>query len=104
MEQNTTSTMKRERRKFSPEFKEQALERVKQFGLAQTARDLDLSESLLYNWRSKRESTGQTFQEQKDLQSENQKLQRRLKRLEQENEFLKKAAAYFAREQEQDTQ
>ncbi len=91
------------RRKYSPEFKDRALVRAKEEGIAQVAKDLGVSESILYNWRAKQQNTGQPHEIQKQQQAEVARLNREVKRLQQENAFLKKAATYFAKEQEPDT-
>ena len=86
------------RNRYSPEFKKQALERAEKDGIAAVARDLDLQESQLYTWRQKRRLEGLTTEEQKLQQGELARLKRDLARLEEENAFLKKAAAYFAKQ------
>jgi transposase len=85
------------RNQYSPEFKKQALERAEKDGVAATARDLSLKESQLYTWRQKQRLEGLTGEDQKLQQGELARLKRDLARLEEENTFLKKAAAYFAR-------
>ncbi len=87
------------RKKYSPEFKEQALARAELEGVRQTAKDLDIAEPMLYSWRAKKKRSGSTFEQQKLQQAELAQLKRDVYRLSQENEFLKKAAAYFAKEQ-----
>lgn len=62
-----------------------------------TAKDLGLKEPQLYAWRHKIRLNGQTSEEQKLQQGENARLKRDVARLEDENAFLKKAAAYFAK-------
>lgn len=100
MEQNSNKSKKQTRQKSSPQFKEQALERAKQSGVRQAVIDLGISEVLLYNWRSKKADTGLPFEQQKLQQAEFARMKRELARLEMENAFLKKAAAYFAKGQE----
>jgi transposase len=85
------------RNHYSPEFKKQALERAEKDGVAAAARDLGLKEGQLYAWRQKRRLEGLTTEEQKVQHAELARLKRDLSRLEEENAFLKKAAAYFAR-------
>lgn len=85
------------RNQYSPEFKKQALERAEKDGIAAVARDLCLKESQLYAWRQKRRLEGLTTEEQKLQHGELARLKRDLARLEEENAFLKKAAAYFAK-------
>lgn len=86
------------RKTYSPQFKEQALERAEKDGVAKAARDLGIAEAMLYSWRAKRKLTGQTFEVQKLQQAELARLKRENARLEEENAFLKKAAAYFAKQ------
>ena len=89
------------RKKYTPEFKDRALELVKRDGVVKTAKDLGLPESMLYSWRSKQERNGQAFEVQKLQEAENARLRRENARLSEELEFLKKTAAYFARESKQ---
>jgi transposase len=86
-----------ERQRHSVEFKKQALERADQDGVAVVAKDLGLHPSQLYGWRQKRQQEGQTSDEQRLMLAENARMKRELARLEEENAFLKKAAAYFAK-------
>lgn len=89
--------VKKSRARHSPEFKQQALRRAEQDGVAAAAKDLGLAPSQLYAWRAKAQSLGQTSEEQRLLQAEQARLKREVARLEEENAFLKKAAAYFAK-------
>lgn len=91
-------TEKKARNRYSAEFKEQALKRAEKDGVAVTAKDLGLAESQLYAWRQKRRLDGQTTEEQKLQQAELARLKREVARLEDENAFLKKATAYFAKQ------
>jgi transposase len=90
--------VKKTRNQYSPEFKKQVLDKAEKEGIAATARDLNLKESQLYGWRQKRRLEGLTTEEQKLSQSELARLKREMARLEEENSFLKKAAAYFAKQ------
>jgi transposase len=92
------SNSKGGRNKYSPQFKDQALERAAQCGVPQVAKDLGIAESLLYLWRSKQNQGGATLENQKIQQAEMAKLRRENARLAEENSFLKKAAAYFAKD------
>ena len=92
------------RRKFSREFKIEAVLLVTEGGqtIAETARELGINASLLGRW--KRELTDDVEQafpgkgRMKPLEDEVRRLQRELKRVRQERDFLKKATAFFARE------
>ena len=89
---------KSQRNKYSPQFKEQALERARQDGVAKAAKDLGLAPAMLYSWQAKARQTGQPIEEQKLQQAEMARLKRENARLAEEVAFLKKAAAYFAKE------
>ena len=94
----TEQGVKKTRKQYSAEFKEQALKLAEQEGVARAAKDLGLAESQLYNWRQKKRLDGQTSEEQKLQNAELARLKRELARLEEENSFLKKATAYFAKQ------
>jgi transposase len=53
---------------------------------------------MLYSWRTRQRQSGQPLEQQKLQQAELARLKREVTRLEEENAFLKKAAAYFAKE------
>jgi transposase len=87
------------RRKFTPEFREQAVKRVLAgHKAAVVARELDIGESLLHNglaryrWRNGAEAW------QAEQTVEITRLKRLLAQRDAEVAILKKAAAYFARE------
>jgi len=86
------------RQKYTTQFKAQVLERVDRDGVPKTAQDLGIAESMLYSWRAKSRQTGQSFEDQKLQQAEIARLKRENTRLEDEVAFLKKAAAYFAKQ------
>jgi transposase len=86
------------RKKYSSPFKDQALERITKDGVPQVAKDLGLAESLLYSWKAQRQKGGDSLENQKLQQAELARLKRENSRLAEENAFLKKAAAYFAKE------
>lgn len=93
-----------ERRKFTREFKIEAVRLVRDRGVsvAQAARDLDLHENLLRKWvRDFSSDPVQAFPghgQMKPEQQEIERLRREVSRLKAERDILKKAAAYFARE------
>ena len=86
------------RKKYSSQFKEQALERAKKDGIPQTAKDLGIHETIIYAWKKKSDKTGVSFEEQKIREAEFARLKRENHRLSEENAFLKKVAAYFTKE------
>lgn len=86
------------RKKYSAQFKEQVLERVKKDGVPRVSEDLGIADSIIYNWRKQSEKTGIPFEEQKIQAAELARLKREVVRLAEENAFLKKVAAYFTKE------
>ncbi len=92
------------RRKFSREFKIEAVRLVTEGGqsIAETARELGVNASLLGRWKQQQaDNREQAFPgkgRMKPLEEEVRRLQRDLKRVRQERDFLKKATAFFARE------
>jgi transposase len=92
------AVVKQVRQQHSAEFKRQALIRAEQDGVAVTAKELGLHESQVYAWRAKAKLAGQSGEDQRLMQSDHARLKREVARLEEENAFLKKAAAYFAKQ------
>lgn len=86
------------RQKYSPHFKDQAVERAEKDGVPQVAKDLGIKESLLYYWRSQKKQSGTSIENLKLQQAEMARLKRENQRLEEENAFLKKVATYFTKE------
>ena len=85
-------------KRYTAQFKEQALERADRDGIPKVAQDLGIAEATLYTWRAKRRQTGKSFEDQNIQQAEMARLKRENARLEEEVAFLKKAAAYFAKQ------
>jgi transposase-like protein len=92
---------KRTRRRFTAEFKAQAVKRLLEDGkaLAEVATELGLSPGQLSQWRTEHLAAGsaEALAARKAEQAEMLRLKRENKRLEEEVEILKKAAAFFAR-------
>ena len=90
------------RRKFSDEFKREAVELTKDPGVtqAQIARDLGIGANLLGRWvRELRKSGGEAFPGKgKARDTEMVTLKRELARVKKERDFLREAATFFARE------
>lgn len=93
------------RRSFSREFKLEAVRLVRERGVsvAQAARDLDLHQNMLRNWvRDFASDPAHAFPGQgqmKPEQAEIERLRREVQKLKAERDILKKAAAYFAKDQ-----
>ena len=92
------------RRKFSREFKIEAVKLVRERGVsvAQAGRDLDVHENVLRKWVKEFSSDPvQAFPGQGQMKPEQQeieRLRREVARLKAERDILKKAAAFFAKE------
>lgn len=93
-------SQKRTIRKYTDEFREEAVALVTQQGytVAEAAKSLGISTKLIYNWKDK-----QAFQKADGALSSNEraeliKLRKENKRLLMEREILKKASAFFAKE------
>ena len=93
-----------ERRKFSREFKLEAVNLVRERGVsfAQTARDLDVNVNMLRRWAKEFGSDPKHafpgLGQMKPEQLEIDRLRKEVVRLKAERDILKKATAYFARE------
>jgi transposase len=93
---------RRQRRNFTPEQKADAIRLVRKVGsINQVAKDLDLTASALRNWVKQAEidegrgpEVALTTEEKQELAQ----LRREVRTLRMERDFLKKAAAFFAKE------
>lgn len=90
-------------KRYTPEFKEQAARKVvdNSLPIAQVARELGVNDTTLGFWVKayRKKLAGQPLPTDMPEQERIRELERRNRELEMENAFLKKAAAYFAREQ-----
>lgn len=93
-----TNSPSKKKQQYSPQFKDQALERAKKDGIPQTAKDLGITQSLLYSWKAKQKLGGSSLENQTLQQGEMARLKREINRLEEENAFLKKVAQYFTKD------
>ena len=93
-----------ERRKFTREFKVEAVKLVTERGVtvAQASRDLGVHQTVLRNWvKGFADDPQHAFPghgQQKPEQAEITRLKREVAKLKAERDILKKAAAYFAKE------
>lgn len=92
------SDQRKARQKYSPQFKDQAVDRAEKDGVPAVAKDLGIAEPMLYSWRAKRKQGGNSLENQKLQQAEMARLKRENDRLTEENAFLKKVATYFTKE------
>jgi len=91
------------RRTFTPEFKRSAVSLVidQSYSRQQAAENLNIAVSTLDNWlHQHRRSNGAAHtDEQVDLKKRTAELERQVKQLTMERDILKKATAYFAKDQ-----
>lgn len=96
-------TEKKPRKTYTREFKIEAVRMTTEGGMsvAQAARDLELNENTLHNWRRQFRQWGAAPNAGKEALSqaeEIQRLRRDLARVREERDFLKKAAVWLAKE------
>lgn len=91
------------RRQFSKEYKVEAVRLAEQRGARCASESLGVDISLLYQWKKLLKSEGaEAFRgngNRTALEEENRQLRLEVRRLREEAEILKKASAYFARNQ-----
>jgi transposase len=90
------------RRRYIEEFKREAVRLVRELAhpVAQVARDLGIPDNVLYRWTAphrQAEAHGTTRAAQRTEAEELTRVKRELARVTQERDFLKRAAAFFAR-------
>jgi transposase-like protein len=96
------------RKTFTREFKIEAVRLLKrkEKPAADLARELGLKRNMLYKWQEEMDGAGEETpfpgrgrpKHSETHAAENAQLKRELAKLKEENEILKKAAAFFARE------
>ena len=96
---NRKKSKKTSRKPYSDEFKAEAIKLADKIGATAAAEELGIYSSQLYSWRSKLKREESTSDAEKRLMAENAKLKRELLEQKEENLFLKKASAYFAKNQ-----
>ncbi len=89
--------MGKARRRFTEEYKREAVRFLEETGrpLRAVAEELQVSEQSLWRWR-KTYGTGEGEQVSASEAAELRRLRREVELLRQERDFLKKATAYFA--------
>ena len=95
--------MKKKRKKYTQEFKEEAVNLITEQGyqIAEAARNLGVNVNMLGRWKREVEGGGEAvpgLQGGAAMQTELTRLRKENKRLKMEREILKKAAAFFAKE------
>ena len=95
--------MSQKRRNYSSEYRAEAVKRVIESSrpVAQVARELGILDGTLGNWVAayRREHAGEEPQLSLDERARLREVERELREVKMENEFLKKCASYFAQRQ-----
>jgi len=86
------------RKRYTPEFRSEAIRQVTERGypVSEVAQRLGVSTNSMYKWLKGVSKTPRLVA-QEDLRAENARLKAELRRVEEERDILKKAAAYFAK-------
>jgi transposase len=97
--------MAKERKKHTAEFKRDAVRMMRDRGtrtVAQVADDLGVNTNQLHRWAKQLEAAGTAKRNEQGetLEQENRRLRKENERLRMEKAILKKAAAFFAKEDE----
>ncbi len=96
---------KRKRKNYTKEFKDEAVKliTVQGYSVAEASRNLGVNPAMLGRWRKEAEYSENAEMSSGSpavVQAELKRLRKENKQLKLEREILKKAAAFFAREQE----
>ncbi len=83
----------------SDEYKKEAVKLADTVGVTEAAKQLGIHTTQIYNWRGKLRVKETRSEAEIRLLDENARLTRELAEKKQENDFLKKASAYFAKHQ-----
>ena len=91
---------KRTRKKYTDEFKAEAVKLVVEEGysISQAARNLDINTNMLTRWKHELTGNATRRKQAADDKEEIQLLREEVRRLKLEREILKKATAFFANE------
>jgi transposase len=92
-------TTKKRRTKHTAEFKSEALKIAEIKGVSESAKELKLYTTQLYNWRKAAQKLSSTSYREAELAAEVAKLKRQLAEQTEDLAILKKAATYFAKNQ-----
>lgn len=94
------TTERRKRRKYTDDFKHEAVALVTEQGysVAEAARSLEVGENQIRRWRQKFEQESAEGELDATEREELERLRKENRQLRMEKDILKKASAYFAKE------
>ncbi|WP_024140636.1 transposase, partial [Salmonella enterica] len=84
------STTKKSRKQHTPEFRQEALKLAERIEVAAAARELNLYESQLHNWRSKQQNQLSSSEREQEMSAEITRLKRQLAERDEELAILQK--------------
>lgn len=90
---------KQQRKRYSDEFKTEAIRLAERTSAAQAATELGVSQQQIYTWRAAAQKKASQSDRESKLADENARLKRQLAEQSEELAIIKKAAAYFAKSQ-----
>lgn len=95
---------KKTNKKFSIEFKQEAVSRSHIVGIMQTCEELGIAKSTIKRWRSEFSDVGSNYSKStkpsyEELEKENRKLKKEMAYIEEINRILKKSTAIFSSSQ-----
>lgn len=87
-------------KRYTEEFKVEAVKQItdRGYSVRDVAERLGVTDKSLYVWLKRYGNDSEQYQVEKNQQGEFRRLQKELKRVTEERDILKKAAAYFAKE------
>jgi transposase len=92
-------TKKQSRQRYPDEYKAEAVKLAERVGTSAAAEELGIQASQIYNWRTKIRHAESSSDAENRLLTENASLKRQLAEQKEELALLKKASAYFAKNQ-----
>ena len=97
--------MKKTRKRHSMAFKEEAVRLVVEEGhkISETARNLGINANMLSRWKAELDRPAEAREAEARDRQELNRLKKENRRLRMEQEILKKAMAFFARQSDDDT-
>jgi len=89
-------------RQYTEEFRQEAMRLVRETGKSakQVAKEIGMSQTTLSKWLREEEPKEGSARSQTEIERENERLRRELRETKMERDFLRDAAAYFAKQKQ----